>query len=63
VANQGRESQLHLELYLNPANQKILVLLPPGAVSPPYNRGLTPENPTPYLIQWQAKISEVAPKP
>ena len=30
VANQGRESQLHFELYLNPGNKKIHVLLPAG---------------------------------
>ncbi|MFN8178012.1 MAG: M23 family metallopeptidase [bacterium] len=56
VANQGRESQLHFELYLNPGDKPSHVLLPAGMKKPPYQRRLTPEDPTPYLKEWLAKM-------
>lgn len=51
VANQGRESQLHFELYLNESNGKVIVL----RGGPPFNRALLPEDPAPYLLAWQSK--------
>lgn len=56
----GRESQLHFELYLNPSNADFIIL---RSGDKNYQRAITPENPTEYLVQWEAKISSTAPTP
>lgn len=57
VANQLGNSQLHFELYLNLADTKGHVLLNKGQTKAPYERNFTPEDPTPYLVQWLAQLS------
>lgn len=58
VAYQGEDTQLHFELYLNLADTKSRVLLDKGKTNAPYERNFPPEDPTPYLVQWLAKLSE-----
>jgi murein DD-endopeptidase MepM/ murein hydrolase activator NlpD len=55
VAAQGKESQLHFELYLN-EDDGIRNVLAKKGTRPPFDRVLDPEDPTPYLRQWEEAL-------